>query len=128
MPLPIPRSVICSPTHIMNAVPVVSVSMVMRRKPQPGVRDDVAHVSRVAEVAVVGPLEAHRDAEGLHHRERDRPVARVLVDLARPLLALFAELVERFVNHREELQDDARADVRHDAEREDRQVRQGAPR
>ena len=27
MPLPMPRSVICSPTHIMKAVPVVSVSM-----------------------------------------------------------------------------------------------------
>ena len=35
IPLPMPRSVICSPTHIMKAVPVVSVSMLMRRKPQP---------------------------------------------------------------------------------------------
>ncbi len=25
IPLPMPRSVICSPTHIMKAVPVVSV-------------------------------------------------------------------------------------------------------
>ena len=36
MPLPMPRSVICSPSHMMNAVPVVSVSTVMRRKHQPG--------------------------------------------------------------------------------------------
>ena len=36
MPLPMPRSVICSPSHMMNAVPVVSVSTVIRRKPQPG--------------------------------------------------------------------------------------------
>ena len=36
MPLPIPRSVICSPSHMMKIVPVVSVSTVMRRKPQPG--------------------------------------------------------------------------------------------
>ena len=35
IPLPMPRSVICSPTHIMKAVPVVSVSMLIRRKPQP---------------------------------------------------------------------------------------------
>ena len=28
MPLPMPRSVICSPSHMMKAVPVVSVSMV----------------------------------------------------------------------------------------------------
>jgi hypothetical protein len=47
IPLPMPRSVICSPTHIMKAVPVVSVSMLMRRKPQPGVGDDVADVRRV---------------------------------------------------------------------------------
>ena len=36
MPLPMPRSVICSPSHMMNIVPVVSVSMQPRRKPQPG--------------------------------------------------------------------------------------------
>ena len=36
MPLPMPRSVICSPSHMMNAVPVVSVSTVISRKPQPG--------------------------------------------------------------------------------------------
>ena len=35
MPLPMPRSVICSPSHMMNIVPVVSVSIVIRRKPQP---------------------------------------------------------------------------------------------
>ena len=35
IPFPMPRSVICSPTHIMNAVPVVSVSIVIRRKPHP---------------------------------------------------------------------------------------------
>ena len=36
MPLPMPRSVICSPSHMMKIVPVVSVRTVMRRKPQPG--------------------------------------------------------------------------------------------
>ena len=36
MPLPMPRSVICSPSHMMNADPVVSVSTVRIRKPQPG--------------------------------------------------------------------------------------------
>jgi hypothetical protein len=38
MPLPIPRSVICSPSHIIKAVPEVSVMTVIRRKYQPGVR------------------------------------------------------------------------------------------
>ena len=36
MPLPMPRSVICSPSHMMNIVPVVSVSTHISRKPQPG--------------------------------------------------------------------------------------------
>ncbi len=36
MPLPMPRSLICSPSHMTKAVPVVSVITVMMRKPQPG--------------------------------------------------------------------------------------------
>ncbi len=36
IPLPMPRSVICSPSHMMKAVPVVSEIIVRIRKPQPG--------------------------------------------------------------------------------------------
>jgi hypothetical protein len=36
IPLPTPRSVICSPSHIRKTVPVVSVIITIRRKPQPG--------------------------------------------------------------------------------------------
>ncbi len=36
IPLPMPRSVICSPSHMMNIVPVVSVRTHSSRKPQPG--------------------------------------------------------------------------------------------
>ena len=36
MPLPMPRSVICSPSHMMSVEPAVIVSTVIRRKPQPG--------------------------------------------------------------------------------------------
>ena len=36
MPLPTPRSVICSPSHMMKALPVVSVSIVIRTKLIPG--------------------------------------------------------------------------------------------
>ena len=36
MPLPTPRSVICSPSHMTKAVPVVSVSTVRSRNPHPG--------------------------------------------------------------------------------------------
>ena len=40
IPLPMPRSVICSPSHMMKAVPVVRVSTVMSLKPMPGLLDD----------------------------------------------------------------------------------------
>ena len=36
MPFPMPFSEICSPIHIMRAVPAVSVTIVRRRNPQPG--------------------------------------------------------------------------------------------
>ena len=35
MPLPMPRSLICSPSHMTNAHPVVRVRMVIRTKPTP---------------------------------------------------------------------------------------------
>ena len=38
MPLPMPLSVICSPSHIMSTEPVQKVIMVTRRKDQPGFR------------------------------------------------------------------------------------------
>ena len=36
MPLPMPRSVICSPIHMRNIVPAVTVSTVITMKPGPG--------------------------------------------------------------------------------------------
>ena len=36
MPLPMPRSVICSPSHMMNMVPVTSVTTVVKRNTRPG--------------------------------------------------------------------------------------------
>src|SRR5207245_284098 len=48
--------------------------------------------------------------------------ARVLGDLAPAELALLGELLEVGDHDREQLEDDARADVGHDAEREDREA------
>ena len=36
MPFPMPRSVICSPSHITNTAPVVRATMVVNMKPNPG--------------------------------------------------------------------------------------------
>ena len=41
MPLPTPRSVICSPSHMMNALPVVRVSMVIRMKADAGIDHEI---------------------------------------------------------------------------------------
>jgi hypothetical protein len=38
IPFPIPRSVICSPNHMMKAVPAVKVMTVMIRKDHPGIK------------------------------------------------------------------------------------------
>ncbi len=35
IPLPIPRSVICSPSHIRNMVPVTSETVAVKTKPTP---------------------------------------------------------------------------------------------
>ena len=70
MPLPMPRSEICSPSHMMKAVPVVSVSTVMIGKPSPQQR--VLHVRRNERRAAGRGLrlEPERDAERLHDRQQ----------------------------------------------------------
>jgi len=70
------------------------------------------------------PFEEVRDAERLHEAQDNRPVARVLRDLAAPELAFLRQPLEVRPDDGEQLQDDRRADVRHDAEREDRDARQ----
>ena len=123
MPLPMPRSVICSPSHMMNAVPVVSVST--RHQPEAPAR---VVDERQAAGDLRLALEEDRDAERLHDAQQDRAVARVLRDLAAAELAFLRQPLEVRPDDRQQLQDDRRADVRHDAEREDRHLRQVAAR
>src|SRR5258708_7314580 len=73
-------------------------------------------------------LEHDRDAGRLEQREEHRPVARVLRDLAAAGLAFLAQLVELRADRSHQLPDDRRRDVRHDAEREDREAPQRAAR
>ena len=70
------------------------------------------------------PLEEDRDAHGLHDRQQNRPVACVLGDLAATELPFFRQPLQIRPDDGQQLQDDRRADVRHDAEREDRHLRQ----
>ena len=115
MPLPMPRAVICSPSHIRNIVPPVSVMTVVMRKNMPGIDDDVG-----------AALEADGDAIGLQRRQQHRAVAGVLVDDLAALLAFLLELLERAGRRRHQLDDDRGRDVRHDVEGEDRHAADGA--
>ena len=84
MPLPRPRSVICSPSHIRNIVPVTR-------------RDDRRDAEDEARVDARGPaatFERERDAERLEEREDERAVAGVLRDLAPAGLAFLLQRLE----------------------------------
>ena len=60
MPLPMPRAVICSPSHIRKTVPPTRVTTVTRRKNSPG--------SSTADLgAGMHALDPDRDAVGLDH-------------------------------------------------------------
>jgi hypothetical protein len=122
MPLPTPRSVMSSPSHMMTAVPAV---MVMTRHEDPhdpvvGMIGFLALREQVPERArAMMPVDCST-------ARRDGEVARVLRDLGLAGLALLLQLLEPRDHHDEQLQDDRGRDVRHDPEREHRQLQQRA--
>ena len=107
MPLPMPRSVICSPSHMMKAVPVVSVRMVIRLKPMPG--------------CSTRPCcgENRGNADRLQRGQDHGHVAGPLRDLASSQFAFLLDARQGLIDHRQQLEDDRRRDVRHNAQRED---------
>ena len=70
-------------------------------------------------LAGAGASQRERDGEGLHDAEEDGDVAGPLGDLAAAEFAFLLQLRERLVDDGEQLEDDRRRDVRHDAEGED---------
>ena len=117
MPLPSPRSVICSPSHIRNIVPVTSVTAETRRNVMPG-----------SSTRPGLRLQRRRDANAWKNDSAERRIARVLRDLPLAGLPFLLQRLERRHDHRAELHDDRRRDVRHDPQREDREARQRAAR
>ena len=82
MPLPMPRSVICSPSHMMNAVPAVKLTTVMKRKVQLGsLTTDSAPTCRLPKIG--------GDRKTLRHRQHDGAIARVLRDFVAAGFAFF---------------------------------------
>ena len=120
MPLPMPRSVTCSPSHMMTAVPAVIVmtmieSVKMLESGMTGWVQLPNSCPRSASATMPG---------GLQDRQRDRQVAGVLGQLVLTRLPFLLQLLEPRDDHGEQLDDDAGGDVGHDAQREDRQLQQ----
>ena len=124
MPLPMPRSVISSPSHMITAVPavIVTTSVTIRNT-------DVASgmILLVAAAGTAGPLRASATMPvDCRIAERDREVAGVLRELGLAGLALLLQPLQPGDHHDQQLHDDAARDVRHDPEREHRQLQQRA--
>ena len=115
MPFPMPRFVISSPIHMSRVVAAVRETTISTIRP-------------AREREGVLPVEEVRVAEGLQRGQDDGEVAGVLVDLGVARLAFLLELLEARDDDGEELQDDRRRDVRHDPEREERELGQRAAR
>ena len=123
MPLPMPRSVMSSPIHMMRPVPAVIV-MTMSR-----IAYQASFVMSCEHSGAPGREQRARTGDGderrrLEHAERDGEVARVLREARLARLALLVEGLEVGDDHAQQLHDDRRGDVGHDAQREDRQLEQ----
>ena len=108
IPLPMPRSVICSPSHMTKIAPVVSVTTMMSREARPGLGDGARD-----------GLGEEREGVGLRQRDEHGEVPGPLRDLLLALLVLL-HLADRRRDAAGQLEDDGGGDVGHDAEREDR--------
>ena len=113
MPLPTPRAVICSPSHIRNIVPPTSVMTQDSRKNMPGSCTASPKAPRI-------DFQPDRDAPGLEHGDQHGQVAGVLVELLAARLAFLLQRLERRDGGRHQLDDDAGRDVGHDVQREHR--------
>ena len=72
-------------------------------------------------------LQRHGNAEGLDHRQDDRQIAGPLRDFAPPEFAFFLQLFKRWHHYCQQLQDDRRSDVGHDAQSENGQPPETSP-
>ena len=98
MPLPRPRSVICSPNHMRNMVPAVKLD-----SSHPENQNQGNHP--------VGSLQRQGNTQELEHCQAQGTVAGVLRDLATTCLTFFFELFKRWQNASEQLHDDRSRDM-----------------
>ena len=122
MPLPMPRSVICSPSHISSIVPVVMVTTVSSRNPRPGHHHDVA-----VDADALGMLQRDGHGVALDEAKHHGQVAAVLGDLLAARIAFARQPLQGRNDRRQQLQDDGGADVGHDAQRAHRAFSKAPP-
>ena len=89
MPFPMPRSVICSPSHMMKAVPAVSV---------------ITHIGmnaprEIVTIDMAGTGQRQGDRKGLDHAQQHGDVTRPLRDLAAAQFAFLLQLGQRLIDH-----------------------------
>ena len=85
---------------------------------------DEARPGSVDEVARL--LQADGNAERLHRTQNHGEITRPLGDFLAAHFAFFLQLGERLIDHCQQLQNDRRRNVRHDAQRENREPPQVA--
>ena len=132
MPLPMPRWVISSPSHITErgaGRPGQDDQGGFERREVGDQRRAGAELSAgLTQQPALAVLQHEQECGRLQEHERDGEVTRPLRDLLLPGLALVLPFFELRDHDAEQLHDDRRRDVRHDPEREDRRAREGASR
>jgi hypothetical protein len=78
IPFPMPRSVICSPSHIIKAVPAVRVKTVINRNPHPWCKNNGCAPRRGH------ALEANGNSQALNDTQHHRPIPGILSDFFLP--------------------------------------------
>ena len=121
MPLPMPFSVISSPSHMSRTEPVVRATIWTSVV-------EVGQAERAGQDRWVRVVEQGQEAVRLEQGQRHGQVAGVLVDLVPAVLALAAQRLEPRDDARHQLHDDRGVDVRVHAEPDDREARQAAAR
>ena len=121
MPLPMPRSLTCSPSHMRNIVPATSVVYRRDSETPAGVHDHLKGAGLLR-------FECNRNPEGLKHREGHRAVSRISRDLPATRLSFFPKLLQTRVHVRKELHDDGCRNIRHDSDCKNRESFKRSPR
>ena len=127
MPLPIPRWVISSPSHITSAVPAVHVMTISSacHAVKSGMKLGALRASGCPDCRAGRRCRSSartRTPVDCIERQRDGEVTRPLRDLLLPGLAFVLPFLELRDHDPEQLHDDRRRDVRHDPEEEHRDV------